>query len=140
MGGEQQYALKSGAGGCDGEPPSPRDSLVEAAIKVLSTGDPWLKAEYGDIAARLWKDGLISRPFPSDSNPRPPSRPARSTLIQLVTPQNMPKLGKGGSLQSRQALLHSLVHIESWAIDLSWFYFIVIILFFHTRTYQSTLV
>ncbi|XP_010909119.2 uncharacterized protein [Elaeis guineensis] len=32
----------------------------------------------------------------------------------------MPKLGKGGSLQSRQAILHSLVHTESWAIDLSW--------------------
>jgi uncharacterized ferritin-like protein (DUF455 family) len=32
----------------------------------------------------------------------------------------MPKLGKGGTLSSRQALLHSLVHIENWAIDLSW--------------------
>ena len=32
----------------------------------------------------------------------------------------MHKLGKGGSLASRQAILHSLVHIESWAVDLSW--------------------
>lgn len=32
----------------------------------------------------------------------------------------MPKLGKAGSLQSRQALVHSLVHTESWAVDLSW--------------------
>jgi hypothetical protein len=32
----------------------------------------------------------------------------------------MPKLGRGGSVQSRQALVHSLVHTESWAIDLSW--------------------
>ncbi|KAF5756436.1 putative Ferritin-like superfamily [Helianthus annuus] len=32
----------------------------------------------------------------------------------------MPKLGKAGSLQSRQAIVHSLVHSESWAIDLSW--------------------
>lgn len=32
----------------------------------------------------------------------------------------MPALGKGGSLASRQAILHSLVHIESWAVDLSW--------------------
>lgn len=32
----------------------------------------------------------------------------------------MPKLGKAGSLQSRQAIVHSLVHIESWAVDLSW--------------------
>lgn len=28
--------------------------------------------------------------------------------------------GKGGSLASRIALLHSLAHIESWAMDLSW--------------------
>ncbi|GER51232.1 3-oxoacyl-[acyl-carrier-protein] synthase-likeprotein [Striga asiatica] len=32
----------------------------------------------------------------------------------------MPKLGKAGSLHSRQAIVHSLVHTESWAIDLSW--------------------
>lgn len=32
----------------------------------------------------------------------------------------MPAIGKGGSLASRQAILHSLVHIESWAVDLSW--------------------
>ncbi|KAL7108053.1 hypothetical protein ACP275_06G091100 [Erythranthe tilingii] len=32
----------------------------------------------------------------------------------------MPKLGKAGSLQSRRAIVHSLVHTESWAIDLSW--------------------
>lgn len=40
--------------------------------------------------------------------------------VKLVAPSLMPKLGKGGSLQSRQAIVHSLVHIESWAIDLSW--------------------
>lgn len=40
--------------------------------------------------------------------------------VKLVSPSLMPKLGKGGSLQSRQAMVHSLVHIESWAIDLSW--------------------
>ena len=28
--------------------------------------------------------------------------------------------GKGGSPESRVAILHSLAHIESWAIDLSW--------------------
>jgi uncharacterized ferritin-like protein (DUF455 family) len=32
----------------------------------------------------------------------------------------MPKLGKGGSAQSRLAMLHSLAHTESWAVDLSW--------------------
>lgn len=37
-----------------------------------------------------------------------------------MSPSEMPKLGKAGSLQSRQAIVHSLVHTESWAIDLSW--------------------
>ncbi|KAF6259780.1 DUF455-domain-containing protein [Scenedesmus sp. NREL 46B-D3] len=40
--------------------------------------------------------------------------------VKLVAPRDMPKLGKGGTLASRQALLHSLAHIENWAVDLSW--------------------
>ena len=40
--------------------------------------------------------------------------------VKLVSPSLMPKLGKAGSLQSRQAIVHSLAHTESWAIDLSW--------------------
>lgn len=48
-----------------------------------------------------------------------------------MSPSLMPKLGKAGSLQSRQAIVHSLVHIESWAVDLSWVKTIVwIIIFF----------
>lgn len=43
-----------------------------------------------------------------------------SVQVKLVTPSQMPKLGRGGSLQSRQAIVHSLAHTESWAIDLSW--------------------
>ena len=38
----------------------------------------------------------------------------------MVAPGQAPKRGKGGSLASRQALLHSLCHIENWAVDLSW--------------------
>lgn len=56
--------------------------------------------------------------------------------VKLVAPSLMPKLGKAGSLQSRQAILHSLAHTESWAIDLSWV-FSVLALFsmwgFHVR-------
>ena len=37
-----------------------------------------------------------------------------------MSPSLMPKLGKAGSSQSRQAIVHSLVHTESWAIDLAW--------------------
>ena len=37
-----------------------------------------------------------------------------------MEPSKAPRLGKGGSPESRIAILHSLAHIESWAIDLSW--------------------
>lgn len=45
--------------------------------------------------------------------------------MKLVPSSMMPKLGKAGSLQSRQAIVHSLVHIESWAIDLSWVLYLI---------------
>jgi len=49
--------------------------------------------------------------------------------VKLVAPSLMPKLGKAGSLQSRVNIVHSLAHIESWAIDLSW------VLFFFSPLY-----
>jgi hypothetical protein len=61
-------------------PPNSRDSLVKAALKVLRTGDPWLKASYGDIAASLWRDGLIARAYDSHES-LPPKRPARSNAV-----------------------------------------------------------
>ena len=48
----------------------------------------------------------------------PPRR--RDDRVTLVEPSKAPRLGKGGSPESRIAILHSLAHIESWAIDLSW--------------------
>lgn len=40
--------------------------------------------------------------------------------LQLVHPQRMRRLKAGGTLASRQAIVHALVHIEGWAVDLSW--------------------
>ena len=37
--------------------------------------------------------------------------PRGAVQVRLVPPNEVPKRGKGGSLASRQALLHSLVHI-----------------------------
>ena len=49
------------------------------------------------------------------------SRPERDYRdMTLVEPGRAPRLGKGGSLASRQAIIHSLAHIENWAVDLSW--------------------
>lgn len=96
------------------------ETLLEAALEVLNTSDPVDKARLGDAAANRWLKGEISVPSRQDDDLPVPNRPARPSNVRLVAPSLMPKLGKGGSLQSRQAMLHSLVNTESWAIDLSW--------------------
>ncbi|KAM0023217.1 putative Ferritin-like superfamily [Helianthus debilis subsp. tardiflorus] len=97
------------------------ETLVEAALRVLNTPDPVEKAKLGDQIANNWLQGLILDSYtPSQPDFMVPDRPARLTNVKLVSPSLMPKLGKAGSLQSRQAIVHSLVHTESWAIDLSW--------------------
>ena len=40
--------------------------------------------------------------------------------MAIAGPGTVPKRGKGGTLVSRQRMLHSLVHTESWAVDLAW--------------------
>ncbi|TYI62350.1 hypothetical protein E1A91_D10G238300v1 [Gossypium mustelinum] len=81
---------------------------------------PFEKARLGDSVASKWLQGTITRPYNPSQDLPVPDRPARLTNVKLVSPSLMPKLGKAGSLQSRQAIVHSLVHTESWAIDLSW--------------------
>ena len=69
----------------------------------------------------LWMKGAIAREYDPDvPSVDPPTRPARDERVVLVEPGRAPRLGKGGSPESRVAILHSLAHIESWAIDLSW--------------------
>ncbi|KAK9797739.1 hypothetical protein WJX73_003807 [Symbiochloris irregularis] len=69
--------------------------------------------------ARLWRQGLLSTV--TEQLIKPPDKPARDTqAVKMVSPRDMPRLGKAGNLSSRQALVHSLVHTESWAVDLAW--------------------
>ncbi|XP_009130828.1 uncharacterized protein HI_0077 [Brassica rapa] len=96
------------------------ETLIESAIRVLNTADPYEKARLGDSIAVKWLQGAISEPYDPTVDLPVMDRPARLTNVKLVSPSLMPKLGKAGSLQSRQAIVHSLVHIESWAVDLSW--------------------
>ncbi|KAL1532092.1 hypothetical protein AAHA92_32148 [Salvia divinorum] len=95
-------------------------TLVEEALRVLNTADPFEKARLGDEIANKWLKGDIELAYDASKDIQVPDRPARGANVKLVSPSEMPKLGKAGSLQSRQALVHSLVHTESWAIDLSW--------------------
>ncbi|GAX74502.1 hypothetical protein CEUSTIGMA_g1951.t1 [Chlamydomonas eustigma] len=102
-------------------PPCASDSLVEAAVKILQTGDPWLKASYTNQVVEWWRSGCMATLPCSQDTLHVPERPSRSDdKVKVVPPGRTPKRGKGGSLASRQALLHSLCHIENWAVDLSW--------------------
>ncbi|CAJ1974379.1 unnamed protein product [Sphenostylis stenocarpa] len=99
-----------------------QETLVEAALRVLNTADPFEKARLGDSVATRWLNGAMAEPYDSFAGDHLtlPDRPARLSSVKLVAPSLMPKLGKAGSLQSRIAIVHSLTHTESWAIDLSW--------------------
>ncbi|KAI4352634.1 hypothetical protein L6164_006867 [Bauhinia variegata] len=99
---------------------SKSETLVEAALRVLNTADPFEKARLGDSVASQWLQGTITLAYHPSLQLNVPDRPARLSNVKLVSPSLMPKLGKAGSLQSRQAIVHSLAHTESWAIDLSW--------------------
>ncbi|KAL9240853.1 hypothetical protein vseg_015027 [Gypsophila vaccaria] len=100
--------------------PKSTETLVEAALQILNTSDPFEKAKLGDAVATQWLQGRVPEPYDPSTDLHVPARPARPANVKLVSPGLMPKLGRAGSLQSRQAIVHSLVHIESWAIDLSW--------------------
>ncbi|KAK7353336.1 hypothetical protein VNO80_18781 [Phaseolus coccineus] len=99
-----------------------QETLVEAALRVLNTADPFEKARLGDSVATRWLNGAMAKPYDPSAGDHLtlPDRPARLSSVKLVAPGLMPKLGKAGSLQSRIAIVHSLTHTESWAIDLSW--------------------
>ncbi|KAL4858499.1 hypothetical protein ACK3TF_001468 [Chlorella vulgaris] len=101
--------------------PKPGDDIVQAAIKVLLTGTASGKADRTEAIVRLWEAGSITLPVAGRSY-TVPDRPARDgdVAVKLVGTNNVPKRGRGGSLRSRQAILHALVHIESSAVDLAW--------------------
>ncbi|XP_062175314.1 uncharacterized protein LOC133880374 isoform X3 [Alnus glutinosa] len=53
------------------------ETLVEAALRVLNTADPFEKAQLGDSVASQWLQGAITQPYdPSLALPIP-DRPAR---------------------------------------------------------------
>lgn len=88
-------------------------------MKILSEPSPWKKAEYSDITVALWRERRLAG-IASSALPPVPEKPARDPNVRIVSPGDMGDRGKGRSLESRIALLHSLAHIENWAIDLSW--------------------
>lgn len=81
-------------------------SLIDAARSVLMEPDPFEKQKLTDEIARLWREGRMPVGEAVQSCPLV-DQPARSGLVQTLEPSKMPKMGKGGSLTSRQ-VLHAL--------------------------------
>lgn len=91
----------------------PCRSLVEGALLVLSEPDPWRKAELTERVARAWRDGSLHEVWHDAGSPPPlpPDKPARDTSLSLLEPHMTPRLGKGGTLASRQARTHHILRV-----------------------------
>jgi hypothetical protein len=75
--------------------------LLHGARAVLTEPDPWHKQAKTEGLATLWHTGTlaISCGQPNDV----PTRPARrDDIVSVVPPGRLPKLGRGGTLASRQ--------------------------------------
>ena len=95
-------------------------SVLECALRILNTSDPWEKSDLTDACLKELRAGLQCYPAGEDCElDAPPDKPARSDVCVSVSAGKAPKRGRGGTIESRRAILHSLVHIENWAIDLS---------------------
>lgn len=60
---------------------SQRETLVEAALRVLNTADPFEKARLGDLIATQWLQGAISQAYLPSMDLSVPDRPARLTNV-----------------------------------------------------------
>lgn len=90
-------------------------SVAQACRAVLTAADPLAKVKAARLAAREWRLGQLDFLFETAM----PDRPTRPDLPELLSPNQMPRRGKGGSERGRVALIHALAHIEFSAIDLA---------------------
>ncbi|KAL4613257.1 hypothetical protein GN956_G22579 [Arapaima gigas] len=91
------------------------NSLCFWAVKILCTADPKEKVSLTQEVQAKWNSKKITEV----GDIAPPMHPRRKESLTVLEPGKI-KRGKGGTLASRIALLHSLANIEQWAIDLSW--------------------
>jgi uncharacterized ferritin-like protein (DUF455 family) len=97
-------------------------TLHDAALEVLATPEAKQKALLTQRVAKQWFENKIATARDESSGTKTVREtPARdATVTILPSNSNKLKLGNGRSVESRRKILHSLSHIESWAIDLSW--------------------
>jgi len=90
-------------------------TLCDYAVQVLLTKDADEKSRLTAEVVNKWKNGEITEVGSNEA----PNEPGRPDNVQILAAGKMPKRG-AGTLANRIALLHSIVHIESVAIDLTW--------------------
>eukprot|EP01112_Ceratiomyxa_fruticulosa_P007602 TRINITY_DN1975_c0_g1_i14.p1 TRINITY_DN1975_c0_g1~~TRINITY_DN1975_c0_g1_i14.p1 ORF type:complete len:329 (-),score=52.61 TRINITY_DN1975_c0_g1_i14:4-990(-) len=91
-------------------------TLTDWGAKILLSEDSDEKASLTNTAFELWNAGKIKEV----GNTQPPLFPGRPSFVKIMDPRELPQRGKGGTKESRVAMLHSFVHIENCAIDLIW--------------------
>ncbi|KAF5731363.1 hypothetical protein HS088_TW18G00040 [Tripterygium wilfordii] len=89
-------------------------SLAELGALVLSTSDPLAKSKLSHLAFSRWRNERLPIGVC-----QPPSRPARPSKPQLVSPKEIPA-PKVSGLSLNAYMLHNLAHVELNAIDLAW--------------------
>ncbi|XP_064422026.1 uncharacterized protein SI:CH73-314G15.3 isoform X2 [Latimeria chalumnae] len=94
---------------------SSETTLCYWAAKILCMPDPEEKVRTTREVQEWWNSGKITEIGQAEA----PACPRRKENLTVLEPGRI-KRGKGGTLASRIALLHSLANIEQWAIDLSW--------------------
>eukprot|EP00889_Picochlorum_renovo_P001739 jgi/Picre1/28769/NNA_004168.t1 len=104
----QQYV--KGSCSCD---------VIDVAIRILKESDGDVKCNMASVCLDLYEQGFLKTPSGGRSRRVPPETPGKDARLEFVGAHQMPNRGKGGSLASRQAILHSLVHIEGCAVDLA---------------------
>jgi len=94
-------------------------TLLEYALRVLSTFHTNDKVALTERASKRWKEGTL--PLGDvETCTLPPDRSARPLHLTVVPPAAVPKPQTNDPIGNRLRLIHSLAHIESYAIDLSW--------------------
>ena len=87
-------------------------NIVDCAIDVLTTSDVFDKAKKTIEYVKQWRRNEISLPK-LDQPTTVPEYPARPSQLNTVAMHEM--RGK-----TRKSLIHSVIHAESFAIDLMW--------------------
>jgi len=96
-------------------------AIRAAASRVLRCADPDEKARLTIRYADAWKQGTMEEVQTAvEEEEGPPKRPTRDGRVQVVPAHALKRRGKAGSLASRRAIVHGLVHVEIWAVDLAW--------------------